>query len=205
MGHGKCRQKRIALKIVLDAYYKGPHRTSSTKLHKSRRSHPYKRPVKSPKSAAPPSARTKKKSFIPSNSSAHNSPSESPEWDGWPDGDFSMLYSLSFVERHDNLHVHWATRPFGGRDGSTQAETWQEGKPTRRQCQGIIECENDNCFVAIRPQSRPAGIAKQLAQGCDCGAKLVHQTCNVRSTLHTFSGGVYYQNGGTHDHPRPTV
>ncbi|KAJ7761346.1 hypothetical protein B0H16DRAFT_1211916, partial [Mycena metata] len=127
------------------------------------------------------------------------------EWDGWPDGDFSALFSTSFVEEYDNLQVHWATRVLGGRGGSSEAETWQDGKLARRQCQGVIECENPQCQVVTRPQTRTDGVAKQLAKACACGSKLVHTTCSVRSTLNTFIGGIYYQNGGTHDHSRPTL
>jgi hypothetical protein len=128
-----------------------------------------------------------------------------PEWDGWPDGDFSALFSMGFVEKHDNLHVHWATQILGGRAGDTDAAVWKDGKLTRRQCQGIIQCESVDCSVVTRPQTRKAGVENQLSKLCICGSRLVHLACKVRSTLHTFSGGVYYQNGGTHDHPRPTV
>ncbi|KAJ6523273.1 hypothetical protein DFH09DRAFT_1420994, partial [Mycena vulgaris] len=126
-------------------------------------------------------------------------------WDGWPDGDFSATFSMPFVEQHDNLHVHWASAPLGGRGGSTEAPTWEGGKVTRRRCQGVIECESDACAVVTRPQTRRTGIEKQLAQACACGEKLVHHACDVVSVLHTFQDGVHYQNGGTHDHSRPTV
>ncbi|KAF8173335.1 hypothetical protein K438DRAFT_1551160, partial [Mycena galopus ATCC 62051] len=117
-------------------------------------------------------------------------------WDGWPDGDFSVLLSMDFVQSHDNLQVHWATRVLGGRGGSTQAETWQRGNLSRRQCLGVIECQGDECMVFTRPQTRKSGIENQLAKLCTCGAKLVHRSCDVRSTLHSFSEGVYYQNAG---------
>ncbi|KAJ7342910.1 hypothetical protein DFH08DRAFT_703505, partial [Mycena albidolilacea] len=120
------------------------------------------------------------------------------EWDGWSDGDFSALFSMSFVEKHDNLHVHWATQILGGRAGDTDAAVWS------RQCQGIIQCESVDCSVVTRPQTRKAGVENQLSKLCICGSRLVHLACKVQSTLHTFSGGVYYQNGGTHNHPRPT-
>ncbi|KAJ7872441.1 hypothetical protein B0H13DRAFT_2669428 [Mycena leptocephala] len=185
---------------------------------KSHRSHPYKRPdqvptsdqrtqahgktrsirgtTSVPKSRPKPLSRSRKRPAEKSLSPVleDESPIDVMEWDGWPDGEFSMLFSMSFVEKHDNLHVHWATRPLGGRGGSAEADTWQKGKLTRRQCQGIIECENAECTVVTRPQTRAAGIAKQLSQSCTCGANLVHHTCDVRSTLHTFGGGVYYQN-----------
>ncbi|KAJ7190032.1 hypothetical protein GGX14DRAFT_328543, partial [Mycena pura] len=127
------------------------------------------------------------------------------DWDGWPDGQFTALFSMEFVERHDNLRVHWATQTLGGRGGSTTADTWQGGKLTRRKCLGIIECDADDCLITIRPQSRPSGIEKQLSQSCVCGGKLHHQPCGLLSTLHTYKNGVFYQNGGNHQHSRPTV
>ncbi|KAJ7705794.1 hypothetical protein B0H14DRAFT_3027106, partial [Mycena olivaceomarginata] len=69
---------------------------------------------------------------------------------------------------------------------------------------GLFNASVD-CSVVTRPQTRKAGVENQLSKLCICGSRLVHLACKVRSTLHTFSGGVYHQNGGTHDHPRPTV
>ncbi|KAJ7719113.1 hypothetical protein B0H16DRAFT_1336930, partial [Mycena metata] len=160
--------------------------------------------------ASPPLAQTSSRpskhvAEEPPSSMSDETPIDSMEWDGWPDGDFSALFSIGFVEEHDNLQVHWATRPLGGRGGSSDAEVWQDGKLTRRQCQGVIECENTNCQVVTRPQTRPSGLVKQLSAPCSCGSQLVHYSCSVRSTLHTFVGGVYYYNGGTHNHSRPTV
>ncbi|KAJ7763332.1 hypothetical protein B0H16DRAFT_1254115, partial [Mycena metata] len=128
------------------------------------------------------------------------------EWDGWPNGDFSCLFSLDFVEAHDNLRVHWACETLGGSgNGSVQAETWQEGKVTRRKCRGIIECTSSTCAIIVRPQTRARGIQKQLSEACACGQPLLHQPCDVTSILHTFRDGVFYQNGGYHHHSRPTV
>ncbi|KAJ7825884.1 hypothetical protein B0H14DRAFT_2368599 [Mycena olivaceomarginata] len=84
------------------------------------------------------------------------------EWDGWPDGDFSALFSMRYVEKNDNLHVHWATRPLGGRGGTTHAESWQDGKLTQRQCQGVLECDDDECsereiFAAIVKEQPKVG------------------------------------------------
>ncbi|KAJ7321627.1 hypothetical protein DFH08DRAFT_1033568 [Mycena albidolilacea] len=104
-----------------------------------------------------------------------------PEWDAWPDGDFARTFTLEFVEAHDNLRVHWACKTLGGSGGSAQANTWKEGK------------------------TRAKGILKQLTEPCSCGAARVHHPCEIVSTLHTFMGGVHYQNGGYHSHARPTV
>ncbi|KAJ7315143.1 hypothetical protein DFH08DRAFT_1040237 [Mycena albidolilacea] len=128
-----------------------------------------------------------------------------PEWDAWPDGDFARTFTLEFVEAHDNLRVHWACKTLGGSGGSAQANTWKEGKVTRRSCQGIIECTNRGCTIILRPQTRAKGILKQLTEPCSCGAARVHHPCEIVSTLHTFGGGVHYQNGGYHSHARPTV
>ncbi|KAJ7168037.1 hypothetical protein C8R46DRAFT_852394, partial [Mycena filopes] len=121
------------------------------------------------------------------------------EWDGWPDGDFACHFSPDFVETHDNLRVHWACETLGGSGaGSVQADTWQEGKVTRRKCRGIIECTDRTCTIIVRPQTRTRGIQKQLSEPCSCGSPLIHQPCDVISTLNTFNNGVYYQNGGSH-------
>ncbi|KAJ6462670.1 hypothetical protein C8R47DRAFT_1239841, partial [Mycena vitilis] len=126
------------------------------------------------------------------------------EWDGWPDGDFSRLFSLEEAEACDNLRVHWASEPLSGGSGggSAQADTWPEGKITRRKCQGVIACTNPSCDILIRPQTRAAGIRKQLAEPCSCGHALTHERCGIVSVLHTFKHGVYYENGGFHSHLR---
>ncbi|KAJ7271324.1 hypothetical protein B0H12DRAFT_989783, partial [Mycena haematopus] len=92
------------------------------------------------------------------------------EWDGWPDGDFTRDFSLEFAQAHDNLRVHWACEILGGASGgSVHAETWKDGKVTRRKCQGIIECTNATCniienneFRQIVEQNPIAGPLKLL-------------------------------------------
>ncbi|KAJ7141723.1 hypothetical protein C8R43DRAFT_860387, partial [Mycena crocata] len=108
------------------------------------------------------------------------------EWDGWPNGDFKTLFSIAFAAQHNNLNVHWACQPVGGRGGSAEADNWQQGKPTGRRCLGAIECQDDACSVVIRPQTRPAAILKQLEKPCICGVQLVHHSCGIISTLHTW-------------------
>ncbi|KAJ7725505.1 hypothetical protein B0H14DRAFT_2410571, partial [Mycena olivaceomarginata] len=117
------------------------------------------------------------------------------EWDGWPDGNFTRTFPLDFVEAHENLRVHWACQTLGGSvRGRVQAETWKEGKITRRLWLGIIECTNSACNVIVRPQTRAKGLEKQLSRPCSCGAALTHHPCGVISFLHTFQNGVHYQN-----------
>jgi hypothetical protein len=126
-------------------------------------------------------------------------------WDGWPDGDFSQLYSWDFANATNNLQVHWACSPMGGdTKGSDTAEMWQHGKRTGRKCCGSMECDNPDCDIVVRPQSRRAGREKQLAQPCPCGGRLRQLNCSVTSYLYSFEQGVYYINGGYHHHPRPT-
>ncbi|KAF8189274.1 hypothetical protein K438DRAFT_1593489, partial [Mycena galopus ATCC 62051] len=112
------------------------------------------------------------------------------EWDGWPDGNFTRIFPLEFTELHDNLRVHWASETLGGTlGGSVQAETWKDGKVTRRKCQGILDCTSGSCNIVVRPQTRAKGIEKQLSEACSCGAALAHHPCGVISTLHTFKHG----------------
>ncbi|KAF8169467.1 hypothetical protein K438DRAFT_1615022, partial [Mycena galopus ATCC 62051] len=111
------------------------------------------------------------------------------EWDGWPDGDFTAVYPMDFVQSTDNLQVHWASSTLGGRHGgSAEAENWENGKLTRRQCQGIIECDNEHCTLVIRPQTRLAGIRTQLSKRCPCGAELHHDTCSILQGPGTYGG-----------------
>ncbi|KAJ7788056.1 hypothetical protein B0H14DRAFT_3504688 [Mycena olivaceomarginata] len=120
------------------------------------------------------------------------------QWDGWPNGDFSAVFPMDFVERQKNLYVHWATQTLGGRGGSTQADSWEGGKLTHRQCQGVI-CENLECGVVTRPHTRSQSVEKQLLKPCICGANLVHRTvmfdllyipslvvCGIKTVGHTI-------------------
>ncbi|KAJ7312270.1 hypothetical protein DFH08DRAFT_822304 [Mycena albidolilacea] len=159
----------------------------------SSRMHPYRQA----KSLSNDRARAKHGVAAPSSTKSKHRPkvpgptvepvSSTAEWDGWPDG------SLGFNHTRRS------------RGGSADANTWQLGKMTRRQCQGVIKCDNEDCMIIVRPQSRPSGIKGQLSKQCACGADLHHQACKVISILHTFSSGVHYQKGGVHLHPRPTA
>jgi hypothetical protein len=79
-------------------------------------------------------------------------------WDGWPDGTFERLFCFEEVDLYNNLLVHWATRSHGVRGGNEFAEEWVEGKRLRRDCLGIIECDNPDCTFSIRPQTTPKAI-----------------------------------------------
>ena len=125
------------------------------------------------------------------------------DWDGWPDGTFERKFTFEEVYAFNNLQVHWATKSYGVRGGNSFAEEWRDGKRLRRHCLGIIECDNPDCTIAIRPQTTPKGIERQLREGCQCGAILSHIRCPVRSTLWTYSKGVHFANTGNHNHARP--
>jgi len=127
------------------------------------------------------------------------------EWDGWPDGYFEKDFTFQEYDVTGRLKVHWAHRVGGGdRKGDLDAEQWENGKRSWRQCLGIISCDNPRCEVITRPNTTPHRISIQLQKPCLCGAELSHHTCKVRSTLWTWSGGVHYDNGGIHTHARPT-
>jgi hypothetical protein len=128
-----------------------------------------------------------------------------PDWDGWSDGEWTRLFNITEFEALDQLPVHWSTCILGGdKKGDPNASTAAGGKLTRRQCMGIIHCENPECSIIIRPQTRLAGIEKQLSQSCQCSWTLKHVTCEVISTLHRYKEGVLYANGGIHMHQQPT-
>ena len=126
-------------------------------------------------------------------------------WDGWPDGEWSYQFTHSEYEALNKLSVHWATAVLGGdRHYNINSPTLEGGKHIKRKCLGIIHCQNPNCDMIIRPQTRDTGIRKQLNHNCDCGWNLHHVTCNVMSTLIHYKNGIMYHNGGIHLHQRPT-
>lgn len=168
-------------------------------------------PVPDPLDALPtlplPSPTHHAQMHMPSQSSAMDVDLDSQPivWDGFPDGHFSHLFTLKEARELDNLMVHWAFTVLGGKPNqSATSETWQGGKTTRRQCLGTIECSNDDCRIIIRPQSTLPRVSQQLSKDCHCGASLFHKTCPVISTLYTFKHGVYYVNGGKHEHAQST-
>ena len=92
-------------------------------------------------------------------------------WDGWPDGTFERLFTHAEVDATQGLQVHWAMRRHGGdRKGDLFSKTVEGGKKSKRTCLGIIKCDNPDCQIVIRPQTRPDGIENQLQRGCTCAA-----------------------------------
>ena len=133
------------------------------------------------------------------------SESDIVDWDGWPDGGFSRNFTWKEVEATKNLRAHWSYKANGGYGGDEHASTWQKGKKTSRKCMGVMLCDNHPvCGIITHPQTTARGIDSQLRKGCECGAILIHQQCEVRSFLWQWSGGIYYNNGGNHEHKRPT-
>lgn len=132
-----------------------------------------------------------------------SAPGSETKWDGWPNGIFEREFTFEEVSDLNNLQVHWATRTNGRRGGDDFATSWTSGKRRHKQCLGIIECDNPDCIIAVRPQTSQQGVAKQVLERCKCGAVLFHQKCNVKLTLWTYSKGVYVVNDGFHQHRRP--
>ncbi|KDR82891.1 hypothetical protein GALMADRAFT_275949 [Galerina marginata CBS 339.88] len=86
-------------------------------------------------------------------------PTPSATWVGWPDGDFSQLFTWAEYLQFEKLAVHWACAPLGGdKIGNDDAEVWEQGKTTSRRCNGVIKCNNALCMIIVRPQTRRAGI-----------------------------------------------
>jgi hypothetical protein len=108
------------------------------------------------------------------------------------------------VEATKNLRAHWSYKANGGYGGDEHASTWLKGKKTSRKCMGVMLCDNHPvCGIITRPQTTARGMDSQLRKGCECGAVLIHQQCEVRSFLWQWSGGIYYNNGRNHEHKRP--
>ncbi|EIN09954.1 hypothetical protein PUNSTDRAFT_36808, partial [Punctularia strigosozonata HHB-11173 SS5] len=120
------------------------------------------------------------------------------EWDGWPDGNWSYLFSAEEVAATSGLMVHWAHRVGGGSHrGRNDAETWVEGKKSDRTCHGVIVCGNADCVYRVRPHARPKQIPRQLEAPCPkCKWVLKWIKCGIKSYLHTFKDGIYYINVG---------
>jgi len=55
----------------------------------------------------------------------------------------------------------------------------------------------------MHPKIDPAWLNAQKLSLCKCQASLVYQACGVRSILWTWSGGIRFQNEGSHRHARP--
>ena len=127
------------------------------------------------------------------------------EWDGWPDGVLELDFTWKEFEATDQLMSHWATKVGGGdRRGDTLAGVWERGKRSTRTCMGIIQCEDEDCEYAVRPFTTCGRITQQLEKTCEiCGASLFHQECEIRAVLWKWSGGIHYEQNGSHDHKRP--
>ena len=139
------------------------------------------------------------------NGQTHGSNSTELEWDGWPNGIIEKDFTWKEFEDTDHLMTHWATKVGGGdRRGDIAAEMWESGKRSTRDCLGIIQCDDVDCDYAVRPFTTNQRIIQQLEKNCEiCGGLLIHQNCEIRAILWKWSGGVHYEQNGTHDHVRP--
>ncbi|KAI9057625.1 hypothetical protein FKP32DRAFT_1583394, partial [Trametes sanguinea] len=115
-----------------------------------------------------------------------------PLWDGWPDGDFEQTYLAEDLAQTKQLQVHWACVTSGLSKGSIDAEQWANGRLSERRCQGIIQCDNPNCLVVIRPKVSHARISTQLTPPCACGGRLSRSDppCPARAKLYKYKHGV---------------
>ena len=127
------------------------------------------------------------------------------EWDGWPNDVIQQDFTWKEYEFTNQLMSHWAAKVGGGdRKGDISAGMWERGKRSTRDCLGIINCNNEDCHYAVRPFTTRQRIIQQLEKRCEiCGASLIHQDCGIRATLWKWSGGVHYEQNGSHDHGRP--
>ena len=127
------------------------------------------------------------------------------EWDGWPNGVIERDFTWEEFEATSQLMSHWAAKVGGGdRRGDTSAGMWERGKKSTRDCWGVIHCDNEDCDYTVRPFTTRPRISKQLEKSCEiCGASLIHRECDIRAVLWKWSGGVHYEQNGSHAHVRP--
>ena len=125
-------------------------------------------------------------------------------WNGWPDGEFTCDLTFEEYEKTGNLKVHWAHRVMGGdRTGDLHATSYEKGKRRARKCLGVLDCENPDCEVIVRPHVRPEAIDKQMISGCPkCHSSLTRVTCDNISKIWIYAGGIHYDNGQAHSHGR---
>ena len=127
------------------------------------------------------------------------------EWDSWPNGTIKQDFTWKEFESTGQLMSHWGAKVGGGdQRGDTSAEMWERGKKSTRNCLGIIQCKNKDCNYAVWPFMTCQRIIQQLEKGCEiCGMSLTHQECEICAVLWKWSGGVHYEQNGTHDHKHP--
>jgi hypothetical protein len=121
-----------------------------------------------------------------------------PNTNGYPQGQFEQDFPVDTL-----LKVSWACSILGSlRKGTIDADTWQAGKATRRQCLGVLKCTGIQCHVLLRPLTRNSSTKDPDI--CHlCHSRLEHIRCPIISTLYTWRGGIHYNNGGNHMHPHP--
>ncbi|KAF9529541.1 hypothetical protein CPB83DRAFT_882745 [Crepidotus variabilis] len=129
---------------------------------------------------------------------------DKPNWDYWPDGPVHCDLDDREVRNSRFLLTHWATSTFGGdRSGKADAQTWEGGKRLTRTCRGVLKC--DDCNRTVRPKTENAKLLKQIDEGCECGAHLIHQKCGTRQVIWSWAGGKHFVQEGYHRHDRPPV
>ncbi len=130
------------------------------------------------------------------------------EWDGWPNGDFTLDVTHAQARATNDFEAHWAGTNSGaslGRGYSSNASHWERGLYKRRGCLGITKCDNDECRITKQPPTRIAQLRKQLQERCECGSQLIHHPCDAYSITRTWKDGVHYEHHGLHHHIPPHV
>lgn len=128
------------------------------------------------------------------------------QWDYWPNGVWEYDFTIEEYQETKRLMVHWATAgSCGDTTGSAYADKWPNGFRTRRVCLGVIQCDNPQCRIRIRPQTVERRIKEVQLQGsCRCGGELIHIECGIRDERWQWRDGVHYKHLGKHTHDPPT-
>ena len=115
-----------------------------------------------------------------------------------------MVFNWQEIGESKKLQTHWAEQVHGGdRKGDELAEVWEKGKWATRVCLSVFVCDNGHCGCVTCPKIDPAQLNAQKSALCECQASLVYQACGVWSILWMWSGGICFQNEGSHRHAQP--
>ncbi|EKM79082.1 hypothetical protein AGABI1DRAFT_128247 [Agaricus bisporus var. burnettii JB137-S8] len=87
--------------------------------------------------------------------------SPTTDWDGWPDGKITRLFSWEEYVLTGGLRSQWAHKGGTSKKGYRNAATHDEGRRTKRLCRGVFSCSNDDCSNLIRPHVEKKYIDEQ--------------------------------------------
>ena len=136
-------------------------------------------------------------------------------WNGYPQGKFVVSLSWREFRSLNDLKVDWAYNSCGvkqGKRGSLDAADPSLGKRSTRSCLGVLQCDNRDCQLLIRPKSKGTQRREQEGELCECNEqdgetgnlltdyRLVLFPCPNVTTIVKWKDGVVYQNGVSHNH-----